>query len=257
MTVSIMFPDRLKKILRLLIPPAFWLGVWQLAAMAVGMELKLPTPVAVLQALGTLALDPLFWKSAAASLLRIFLGLAGGTALGVLLACLTTLSRWADLLLSPAIKIVRATPVVSFILLIWLWVSRTYVPSVISALMVLPVVWLNVSRGVLETDRQLLELARAYRFGTLKTLRLVYLPSVKPYFASGVNTAMGLAWKSGVAAEALCHPASAIGTQVYYSKLNLESPDLFAWTAVVILLSFALEKLIARLLGDGKRGGAQ
>ena len=246
----------IKRILRFLIPPVFWLGVWQLAAMAVNMDLKLPTPVSVLQALGVLILDPLFRQSAAASLLRIFLGMAAGTLLGVLLACLTALSRWADLILSPAIKVVRATPVVSFILLVWLWVSRTYVPSVISALMVLPVVWLNVSRGILETDRQLLELARAYRFGKLKTLRLVYIPSVKPYFASGVNTAMGLAWKSGVAAEAICLPAAAIGTQVYYSKLYLESPNLFAWTAVVIILSFALEKLIARLLGEGKRGGS-
>lgn len=252
--VSIMSPNPVKKLIRFLIPPAFWLGVWQLTAMAVGMELKLPTPLAVLQALGTLALEPLFWRSAGASLLRIFLGMAAGTLLGVLLACVTSLSRWANAILAPAIKVVRATPVISFILLVWLWVSRSYVPSVISALMVLPVVWLNVSRGIAETDSQLLELARTYRFGTFKTLRLIYIPSVKPYFASGVNTAMGLAWKSGVAAEAICLPAAAIGTQVYYSKLYLESPDLFAWTAVVIVLSFVLEKLISLLLGEGKGG---
>lgn len=251
-----MSPNRLKKWIRFFIPPAFWLGVWQLTAMAVGMELKLPSPFSVLQALGHLAIEPLFWRSAAASLIRIFLGMVSGTVLGVLLACLTSLSRWANAILSPAIKVVRATPVVSFILLVWLWVSRIYVPSVISALMVLPVVWLNVSRGVAETNPQLLELARAYRFGSFKTLRLIYIPSVKPYFASGVNTAMGLAWKSGVAAEAICLPACAIGTQVYYSKLYLESPNLFAWTAVVIVLSFALEKLIARLLGEGKGGSA-
>lgn len=251
-----MSPNPFKKLIRFLIPPAFWLGVWQLTAMAVNMELKLPTPISVLQALSEMIFEPLFWQSAAASLGRIFLGMAVGTLFGVLLAILTSLSSWANAILAPAIKVVRATPVISFILLVWLWVSRSYVPSVIAALMVLPVVWLNVSRGIIETDKQLLELARSYRFGTFKTLRLVYLPSVKPYFASGVNTAMGLAWKSGVAAEAICLPAAAIGTQVYYAKLYLESPDLFAWTAIVILLSFLLEKLIAHLLGEGKRGFA-
>lgn len=251
-----MFPESIRKIARFIIPPVFWLGVWQFAAMAVAMELKLPTPLSVARALGELVVQPLFWQSTAASLGRIFLGMTAGTLLGTLLACATSASRWANAILAPAIKVIRATPVVSFILLVWLWVARVHVPSVIAGLMVLPVVWANVSRGVAETDGQLLELARAYRFGPVKTLRLVYIPSVRPYFASGVNTAMGLAWKSGVAAEALCLPAAAIGTQVYQAKLYLESPDLFAWTAVVILLSFALEKLVSRLLGDGKGAAA-
>jgi len=224
--------------------------------MAVGMELKLPSPLSVISSLIRLAGEPLFWQSTLLSLLRIFLGMAAGTILGVALACATSFSRWADLILSPAIKVVRATPVVSFILLVWLWVSRSNVPSVISALMVLPVLWSNISKGIAQTDRKLLEMAQAYRLGRGKTISLVYYPSIKPYFASGVNTAMGLAWKSGVAAEAICLPQSAIGTQVYYSKIYMESPDLFAWTAMVILLSFVLEKLISHLLDEGKEGKA-
>ena len=66
---------------------------------------------------------------------------------------------------------------------------------------------------------------------------------------AGVCTAIGLAWKSGVAAEVLCLPKAAIGTQVYYSKIYLETPSLFAWTAVVIVLSMLLERIVRRLLG--------
>ena len=61
-------------------------------------------------------------------------------------------SRTADLLLSPAIRVVRATPVASFIVLVLLWVRTGLVPGVISGLMVLPVVWENVRRGIGETD---------------------------------------------------------------------------------------------------------
>ena len=102
----------------------------------------------------------------------------------------------------------------------------------------------------------LLEAARAYRFGRWKRVRLVYLPSVLPYFASGCHTALGLAWKSGVAAEVLCVPRLAIGTQVYYSKIYLETPALFAWTAVVLVLSFALEGLLGALLSRVERRGS-
>lgn len=236
-----------RKLLRFVLPPAFWLGVWQLAAAAAGSELLLPGPLSVLRALAELAITGPFWLSAGASLLRVLAGLLLGTALGVLLAVLTSAFSWADLLLSPVIRVIRAAPVASFILLILLWVSRSAVPGVVSGLMVLPVVWNAVSQGAAQTDPQLLELSSAYRFGRWKTFRLIYFPSVLPYFSSGFNTAVGLAWKSGVAAEVICRPRLAAGSQIYNAKLTLEIPDLFAWTAVVIALSFALEKLASRL----------
>lgn len=229
------------KLIRAFIPPAFWLGVWQLAAMAVDRQLYLPAPAAVLTALGGLVTAPLFWQTALASLVRVFGGFLAGVALGTFLAVFTSAFRWADLLLSPAVRVVRATPVASFIILVFLWVESGRVPGVISALMVLPVVWGNVSAGVRQTDPLLLELCSAYRFGPFKRIWLLYIPSVLPYFASGCNTALGLAWKAGIAAEVLCLPRLAIGTRVFYSKLYLETPYLFAWTLVVIALSFLVE----------------
>ena len=43
MTVATMSPDRLKKVLKVALPLAFWLAAWQLIAMAVGLEMLLPT----------------------------------------------------------------------------------------------------------------------------------------------------------------------------------------------------------------------
>ncbi len=253
--------DRPYNLIHLLLPPAFWLGAWQLGAWLVerqvqgrGNELLLPYPATVLAALLRLAGAPLFWSSVLTSLLRILAGMGVGVALGAILAALTCLSPWCDRLLSGPIRVIRATPVASFILLVLLWADRDFVPSVIAALMVLPVVWANLTRGIRETDSQLLELGRAYRFSAPKTVRLIYLPSLRPYFLSAVTTAMGLAWKSGVAAEVLCTPKSAIGTQIYRTKLYLEVPDLFAWTAVVVVLSLLLEGLLRLALNRWNRG---
>lgn len=244
----------MRRIGRVLLPVLFWLGVWQLAAAAVGQELLLPGPAAVGRRLLELAAGAVFWQTALASLLRIFGGLLLGVALGALLAGLTAWVPLLDWVLTPAVKVVRATPVASFILLVYLWVERGRVPGLISALMVLPVVWGNVTRGIAETDPQLLELARAYGFGRGRTLRRIYIPSVLPYFASGCRTALGLAWKAGVAAEVLCLPKLAIGTQVSNAKTYLETPALFAWTLTVLFLSFVLEGVLGRLLGRLERG---
>lgn len=244
-----MKPDLKTKSARILLPAAFWLAVWCLAAACVDQPLLVPSPIAVLRRLGELAAAPLFWRNTLVSLLRIFCGALAGTILGTLCAVLTSRFRLADWILAPAIRLVRATPVASFIILVLLWVSTGKVPGVISALMVLPVVWESVSAGIRSADPQLLELARSYQFSLRKQMRYVYLPAVRPHFAAGVCTAIGLAWKSGVAAEVLCLPKAAIGTQVYYSKIYLETPSLFAWTAVVIVLSMLLERIVRRLLG--------
>ena len=248
------------RLLRALLPPAFWLGVWQLGAFLVdrrvggrGNELLLPYPVTVARALIRLGQTGEFWQTVLVSLGRILAGMGAGTLLGAVLAAAACASPWAGRLIALPVRVIRATPVASFILLILLWTDRTFVPGVIAGLMVLPVVWGNLCRGIRETDPKLLELAAAYRFSWWKRVRLIYLPSLRPYFLAAVTTAMGLAWKSGVAAEVLCIPRPAIGTQIYNSKLYLDIPDLFAWTVAVVALSLLLEGLLRALLERDKR----
>lgn len=233
-----------KRVLRVLLPLAVWLGAWQCLAGWVGLELLLPGPGRVLERLVALCPTPLFWRAALATLGRVFLGGALGALGGALVAALS--ARWepVDWVMTPMMKVVRATPVASFILLIWLWCQAGWVPAVIAALMSAPVVWGATAQAIGDTDPQLLEMARAYRFSRWKTGRLVYLPSVLPAVLAGCRTALGLAWKAGVAAEVLCRPRRALGTQVYNAKLSMETADLFAWTAVVVCLSFAVERAL-------------
>lgn len=248
-----------RKLISHLLPPAFWLGVWQFGALFARtkkLDFFLPTPWTVLQTLAELCVTGEFWATIALSLGRILAGMVMGTLLGILLAALTCASSWADRLLSPLIRMIRAVPVASFILLVMLAVYRATVPMVIVTLMVLPVVWSGVTQGIRQTDGQLLELAQAYRFSRWKKAKLIYFPSVQPYLLSAVTTAMGLAWKSGVAAEVLCTPRQAIGTEVYNAKFYLEIPTLFAWTAVVVALSLTMEWLLAAALRRWKGGAA-
>ena len=107
MTACTICPDRL---LRPLLPLAFWLVVWQLAALAVGQSFILPGPAAVLGTLIQLAGVPSFWQTALLSLVRVLAGLLAGTLLGALTAALTCASRWADVLLSPCLLYTSPSP---------------------------------------------------------------------------------------------------------------------------------------------------
>lgn len=244
----------MNRLLKRSLPAVFWLLAWALAARWVGLDLLLPGPLAVGARLAALAATGGFWLSVGATLGRVFLGLAWGALAGAALAFATHFSPWADRLLSPAIRVVRAAPVASFILLVLLWTGRNNVPAVISALMVMPVVWDHLARGIQAVDQKLLELARVCRFSRWKTVRLLYLPSLGPYILSALTTATGLAWKSGVAAEVLCLPEPSLGQRIYYTKYYLDIPELFAWTAVTVALSMVLERILRTCLARWGRG---
>lgn len=92
-------PKPLKNLIYVLLPPAFWLGVWQVCAFLVdrrlegrGNELQLPYPASVWTAFTAMVGMGEFWATVAASLGRIALGLAWGVVLGAVLAVLTCAS---------------------------------------------------------------------------------------------------------------------------------------------------------------------
>ena len=102
----------------------FWLVVWQGAAMAIGQEVFLVSP---LQAFGTLVqLLPQaeFWQRVAFSAGHILLGFVLGGACSVLLAVAAERWLWVDAMLAPVMQLVKATPVASFIILALVWVDR-------------------------------------------------------------------------------------------------------------------------------------
>ena len=245
---------------KVVLPTAVWLVVWSLAAACIAQPLLLPTPWQVLRRLGELAVTADFWRTCLTTLGRVFLGGGAGIAVGFALAAVGARFALCRGVLEPAVKVIRATPVASFIILVWLWAGASWVPVVIAALMAIPIAWSAVFQGLGEVDPQLVELAAVYRFSPWKTAKLVYLPAMGNAMAGGCRSALGFAWKAGVAAEALCRPRMAMGTAIWNAKTYLETADLFAWTAAVVLLSFAVEKLLwavwNAMEGRTRRGAA-
>lgn len=234
----------MKKLLRGVLTALFWLLIWQFVSVAVHSALLLPSPLETLNSLLRLMQQAEFWRSTVYSIFRILAGYALSVAAGTVLGILTAGSEPIDILLRPIRSIMKATPVATFALLMVLWLPEQLVPMFAAFVMVLPMVWANVQEGIRATDQNLLEMARLFRFGRLKTLRLVYFPSVLPNLLAACATGLGFAWKAGVAAEVIARTASSIGKHLVESKSYLEIPDMFAWTAVMVALSVLFEGLL-------------
>lgn len=226
---------------------AAWLVLWQILYLTLGRAIILPSPLSVARRMAELIITLPFWRDIAASLIRILIGYLSALVTGVAIGILTAKSKVMDAFLSPISRIVRATPVASFIMLLFLFLTKEHIPIVTSFLMVMPVVWSNVYEGITGTDVKLLEMARVFRLSFSYSSH-VYLPGIMPFFMAAAKAGMGLAWKAGIAAEVLASPSLSIGTELYNAKIYLETVDLFAWTAVIILISITLERLFVRLL---------
>jgi len=232
----------------------FWLLVWEIAARWVANPIFLASPLTALKRLGQLVIAADFWQSILFSLGHILLGFVLSAVLGIVLAALSYRFRLVRDLFSPVMATVKSVPVASFVILVLLWLPSRQLSIIISLLIGFPVIYSNVLTGLDSTDPKLIEMAKVFRVPFWKQLRAIYLHEVLPFLHTGLSIAIGLCWKSGIAAEVIGVPKGSIGEKLYQSKIYLETADLFCWTLVIVLLSIGCEKLLKLMLNRMERG---
>jgi len=222
--------------------------LWQMAALALGRSLLLVSPLDVVIRLARLSSTGSFWASVAFSFFRICLGFLAALSAGMVLAFLAARVKTIEIMLWPYMAAVKATPVASFIILCLIWIGSGGLSVFISFLMVLPIIYTNVLQGLHSFDPKMEEMATLFGVTPLRRLYYFHIPQIRPFLLSACGVAIGLSWKAGIAAEVIGIPSGSIGERLYEAKIYFSSADLFAWTAVVVLLSIGFEKMFVALM---------
>ncbi len=233
----------MKKFLLATVSVLFWLVVWQIAAMALDEKILLASPISVAGRLAELVPQLDFIKNIAFSMSRIIGGFFIGVVIGTVLAAVSGKVKFVRQLLAPMVSVMKSIPVASFTILAIIWVGSKNLSVLVSVLIAIPIVYSNMLEGIDSLDPKLKTMAQVFEIPAGKRFFGIYLSQLLPYFRSASKLSMGLCWKSGVAAEVIGVPDGSIGEMLYMSKVYLETEDLFAWTLVIILLSFLCEKL--------------
>lgn len=228
--------------------------VWKVAAGVVAAPILLPDPEAVLKTMTDLGMDSAFWRSAVMSAGRVLAGFALSVIAGLAVGIPAGIHPVFHSGFFPILSVVRATPVMSVILIALLCFSSGAVPVFAAFLIGFPVVVQNVITGIQQTDPRLLEMGRAYGLTPGRMVTDIYIPSTIPYLTSGAQTALGLTWKVIVAAEVMSLPRRGIGTGMQYAQMRLETAEVLAWTAAVILCAGGSQWLLSRLSARFPRG---
>ena len=228
--------------------------IWHMASLAVGMDMLLASPVKVIGRLLTIWKEPGFFSTVFYSLVRILCGFLIAFTAGFLLAVAAGRYEAIETLLWPYIVTVKSVPVASFIILCLTWFSFDQLTVFIAFLIAFPVIYQNILQGIKSIDVKMLEMADIFKVSWLRRFLYIYLPGIKPYVLSASSTAVGMAWKAGVAAEVIGVVGGSIGEKLYDAKIYFMNADLLSWTIIIIVLSVLLEKLfifVLRMLFSG------
>ncbi|OON94579.1 MAG: hypothetical protein ATN32_01465 [Candidatus Epulonipiscium fishelsonii] len=222
---------------------ATWIIIWQISSSIINEPIFLPSPILVFSSLLELCTTQKFYQSIIFSFCNISFGCIMGILCGIFLAVIACKNAVVKYMLMPLMYTVKSIPVVSFIILILLWVSSSYLSIVISFLIVIPIIYTNVLIGIISTDKKLIEMAKLFNVNKLNVIKYIYALEVYPFFKSAVSVALGLSFKAGIAAELIGLPKNSIGENLYNAKIYLETANLFAWSIIIILLCIIFEKV--------------
>ena len=99
-------------------------------------------------------------------------------------------------------------------------------------------------------------MANVFRFSPWNRFRYILIPGIYPQMLSSAKLAMGLSWKSGIAAELIGQVRNSIGYQLMDAKVSLDMGEVFAWSIIMIALSKSFELLVLYVLKKGFSKGS-
>lgn len=236
--------ERTRKLLIVLL----WIAVWEIAGLLIHNAILFVGPFDVIRAFIRLIPEAEFWRSIGSSLWKISIGTLSAFLLALIAGSAASRLPILSDFLEPMMLLMKTVPVASFVILALIWVGSVNLSVFTSFLVVFPSIYVSTIAGLQSTDKRLLEVIQVFRVSRRKQIRMIYLPALMPYLISSCRTALGMSWKTGIAAEVIGVPSHSIGEKLYMAKIYLSTADLFAWTIVIIAVSALFERFILWIL---------
>lgn len=230
----------------------FGIFLWHIVANIIANDIILPTPTETFLGIISLMSRDLFWPSLLHTVGRGLLAFFIIMLLGLTIAPLMYIWKILYKVIFPYIKLLQAFPVISWIILAVVWVNYNFVPVMVLVVTLLPIIVINVYEGLESIDPKILQLLKLYNINRIDRFK-IYLGEIRPFIFSGAEIILGQIWKIAAVAELLGNPKYGIGVNLSWSLANLASVDTFAWTVIIMIISFVFNFVLGRFKFLGKR----
>ena len=211
--------------------------IWELGSLVLGASIILPSPLEVLKELASLVSSQDFIANLGFTILRALESFIIIVLTGSIAGILAVRSHIFNSIIKPLVTVFKATPVMSVILLAYIWLRTGAVPVFSAFLMAFPVMFVQTMAGYRNIDQKLLAMCQIYAINGKERIKHLIIPSLLPYLITGAKQTLSMIWKVVIAAEVLTLPKHGIGRALQLAQIQLETPKVFAWTIVAILLT--------------------
>ena len=211
------------------------------------LEMYIPPPVKIFQALYELSISGILFKFAVASLFRVTAGFYIAFLLAIPIGII--LGRWTIgfNLFNNIIQFLRPISPLAWIPLTMIWFGIGDKPAVflifISCFFPLLI---SVITAVQEIGPKYFQIGSNFNFNNLEKIRYILLPAIIPQIVTAVRVSIGIAWLVVVAAEMIA-VKSGLGYLIIDARNALRLDNVIAAMFVIGLIGLFLDRLILKL----------
>ncbi len=181
-----------------------------------------------------------FWET----LRKTMIGFAGAVIVGVPIGILMGRYRYAKNFFFDLVYLAANVPLIVYAILgLLLFGLGDAGPAFVVALLVLPVISLNVAAGVEGVDRGLLAMSQAYGRPTGAALRDIVVPSFSPFLFAAARASFAASWKLAALAETF-GGTTGVGVQIRKAFQGFSVADMMAWMMFFVIFVVVIERVV-------------
>lgn len=200
----------------------------------------LSPPSAVMQAMFDLAVsgDLVFHMKISAE--ELLYGLGISIVLGAVLGVITGWYARAEQFFRPIVVGINSMPHIAVIPVLILLLGIGLAPKIMLVVLSCTVtILMNTAAGVMNVDSQLMRMSRSFGSTDLQAIRTVVVPSMIPFFMTGIRISVGRALVAVVASEFFASKAG-VGNVIITAANSFNMPRMYAMLIIVTALGIAL-----------------
>ncbi|MBR3693188.1 MAG: ABC transporter permease subunit [Erysipelotrichales bacterium] len=179
------------------------------------------------------------------TLYRTILSFLISLSIGVSLGMISILYPSIEHFFRPYELFLKAIPNISYMFLLFLWIPKTSdAIYIILFLILFPLFYTSTLQSAKNLDQDLQDVLTLYNESISNKVIQIYLPQSLSYIQATSISSISLAFKVCVMSEVLGSVKYGIGRMLYFHKLSLNMTGVFAWTILIIVMNYILEKCI-------------
>jgi NitT/TauT family transport system permease protein len=221
----------------------FFIGLWQSIAIIINNDIYIPRIEQVIEAIRSIFNDHNSLKIIFSSFYRTTTSYTLALLFSVILGVLGTVYPFFQYLMEPINSFSKTIPTMVLVVLSLVWFDKDKTPFVVGFAIIFPILYEGIRNNLMQIDKKIIDMTKIYEVGLRDKIAKIYVPIIKFYFMSIFVSTFSLTFKVVIAGEVYGQPKFGIGSQIQLEKVNFNTPGIFAWIVIIVIISLVLEIL--------------